>query len=75
MYGFEAELFQQWGLGTDMIIGLGRAAVVAKKNKKLKDQSALYIIASVSCRRCESYGMYLEGDSPHQIVIIMCKCT
>jgi hypothetical protein len=26
MYGFEAEPFQQWGLGTDMMIGLGRAA-------------------------------------------------
>lgn len=25
-YGFEAEPFQQWGLGTDMMIGLGRAA-------------------------------------------------
>lgn len=25
-YGFEAESFQQWGLGTDMMIGLGRAA-------------------------------------------------
>jgi hypothetical protein len=26
MYGFKAEPFQQWGLGTDMMIGLGRAA-------------------------------------------------
>jgi len=25
-YGFEAEPFQQWGLGTDMMIGLGRVA-------------------------------------------------
>ena len=24
-------------------------------------------------RRCESYRMYLEGDSPHQAVMIMCE--
>ena len=24
-------------------------------------------------RRCESYRMYLEGDSPHQAVIIVCE--
>ena len=26
----------------------------------------LNMIASVYCRRCESYRMYLEGDSPQQ---------
>ena len=31
------------------------------------------MIASVSSRRCESYRMYIEGDSPHQIVMIMCE--
>ena len=43
----------------------------AKKNKKRKDQNALYMIASVYTRRCGSYKMYLEGDSPHQIVMIV----
>ena len=33
----------------------------------------LYMIASVYSRRCESYRMYLEGDSPHQIVMIVCE--
>ena len=45
----------------------------AKKNKKQKDQNDLYMIVSVSSRRYESYRMYLEGDSPHQIVMIVCE--
>ena len=31
------------------------------------------MIASVYSRRCESYRMYLEGDSPHQAVMIVCE--
>ena len=45
----------------------------AKKNKSKKNRNALYMIASVSSRRCGSYKMYLEGDSPHQAVMIMCE--
>ena len=45
----------------------------AKKNKKQKDQNALNMIASVYFRRCGSYRMYLEGDSPHQTVMIVCE--
>ena len=45
----------------------------AKKNKRKKNQNALYIIASVSSRRCGSYRMYLEGDNPHQAVMIVCE--
>ena len=45
----------------------------AKKNKKQKDQNALYKIANVYSKRCGSYKMYLEGDSPHQAVMIMCE--
>ena len=43
----------------------------ANKNKMQKNQNALYMIANVYSRRCESYRMYLEGDSPHQIVMIV----
>ena len=46
----------------------------AKKNKSKKNQNALYMIARVSFRRCESYVMYLEGDSPHQTIMIVCEC-
>ena len=45
----------------------------AKKNKSKKNQNALYMIASVSSRRCGSYKMYLEGDSLHQVVMIVCE--
>ena len=45
----------------------------AKKNKSKMNQNALYMIASVYSRRYESYKMYLEGDSLHQIVMIMCE--
>ena len=31
------------------------------------------MIVSVFSKRCESYKMYLEGDSPHQIVMIVCE--
>ena len=38
-----------------------------------KKKNALNIIASVYYRRCEIYSMYLEGDSPHQIVMLVCE--
>ena len=41
------------------------------KTKKIK--MLLYMIASVYFRRCGSYRMYLEGDSPHQAVMIVCE--
>ena len=44
---------------------------ICKENKSKKNQNALNMIASVSSRRCESYRMYLEGDSPHQTVMIV----
>ena len=44
-----------------------------KKNKSKKNQNALYMIASMSSRRSGSYKMYLEGDSPHQAVMIVCE--
>ena len=31
------------------------------------------MIASVSSRRYESYRMYLEDDSPHQAIMIVCE--
>ena len=43
----------------------------ATKNKN--NQNTLYMITSVYSKRCESYRMYLEGDSPHQTVIIVCE--
>ena len=31
------------------------------------------MIESVYSRRCGNYRMYLEGDSPYQIVMIVCE--
>ena len=45
----------------------------AKKIKSKNIKNALKIIASVYSRRCGSYRMYLEGDSPHQVVMIVCE--
>ena len=44
-----------------------------KKNKRKKNQNALYMIASVSSRRCGSYRIYLKGDSLYQAVMIVCE--
>ena len=44
-----------------------------KKSKEKKIKNALKMVASVYSRRCGSYRMYLEGDSPHQGVMIMCE--
>ena len=41
------------------------------KSKNIKN--ALEMIASVFSRRYGSYRMYLEGDSPHQAVMIVCE--
>ena len=45
----------------------------AKNNKSKKNQNALYMIANMTSKRRGSYKMYLEGDSPHQIVMIVCE--
>ena len=45
----------------------------AKKNKKQKEQNVLYMIANVYFRRCASYRMYLENDSLHKTVMIVCE--
>ena len=46
----------------------------AKKTKKQKDKKMLLnMIASLYSRRCESYRMYLEGNSPYQTVMIVCE--
>ena len=47
---------------------IGKGKSKAKRSKML-----LNIIVSVYSRRCGSYRMYLEGDSPHQAIMIMCE--
>ena len=44
-----------------------------RKTKRKKIKRLLNMIASVYSRRCKSYRMYLEGDSPHQTVMTVCE--
>ena len=47
--------------------------LLKRKIKSKKNQNTLYMIASMYYRRCGSYRMYLEGDSTHQTVMIVCE--
>ena len=47
--------------------------ICKEKSKTKRSKMILKMIASVYSRRCESYRMYLEGDSPHQVVMIVCE--
>ena len=44
-----------------------------KKIKSKKIKNVFKMIASMYSRRCGSYRMYLESDSPHQVVMIVCE--
>ena len=46
----------------------------AKKIKSKKNQNVFKYGCKRVSRRYGSYRIYLKGDSPHQAVMIMCKC-
>ena len=47
--------------------------IYKEKSKAKRSKVLLNMIASVYSRRCGSYRMYLEGDSPRQAVMIVCE--
>ena len=47
--------------------------ICKEKSKAKRSKMLLNMIASVFSRRCGSYRIYLEGDSPHQAVTIVCE--
>ena len=47
--------------------------IYVKNIKSKKNQNAFKYGCKRVSRRCESYMMYLKGDSPHQVVIIVCE--
>ena len=47
--------------------------ICKEKSKAKRSKMLLNMIASVYSRRCGSYRMYLEGESPHQTVMIVCE--
>ena len=47
--------------------------ICKEKSKAKRSKMLLNMIASMYSRRCGSYNMYLEGDSPYQAVMIVCE--
>ena len=47
--------------------------ICKEKLKAKRSKMLLNMIANVYSRRCGSYRMYLEGDSPHKSVMIVCE--
>ena len=47
--------------------------ICKEKSKAKRSKMLLNMIASMYSRRCGSYRVYLEGDSPYQIVTIVCE--
>ena len=47
--------------------------ICKEKSKAKRSKMFLNMIASMYSRRCGSYRMHLEGDSPHQAVMIVCE--
>ena len=50
-----------------------KGKIYKEKSKAKRSKLLLNMIASVYSRRCGSYRMYLEGDSPYQAVMIVCE--
>ena len=47
--------------------------ICKEKSKAKISKMLLNMIANVYSRRCGSYRIYLEGNSPHQTVMIVCE--
>ena len=45
-----------------------------KKKKCKKNQNTFSTGCKRVSKRCRNYKMYLESDSPHQAVMIVCEC-
>ena len=74
-----AKLECQISLGTSLSLSnkpmydILKRKICKEKSKAKRLKMLLNMIASVYSSRCGSYRMYLEGDSPHQAVMIMCE--
>ena len=52
---------------------LFKRKICKEKSKAKRLKMLLNMIASVYSKRCGSYRIYLEGDSLHQAVMIVCE--
>ena len=55
------------------MLDMFKRKICKRKIKSKKIKNALNMIASMYSRRCGSYRIYLEGDNPHQTVMIVCE--
>ena len=62
-----------FSLSNKLMHDMLKRKICKEKIKSKKIKNALKVIASVYSRRCGSYRMYLKGDSPHQVVMIVCE--
>ena len=55
-------------------LGISFLSLICKEKSKAKrSKMHLNMIASMYSRRCGSYRMYLEGDSPYQAIMNVCE--
>ena len=68
-----AKLECQISLGISFLFLISPCMIYLRKSKAKRSKMLLNMIASMYSRRCGSYRMYLESDSPHQTVMIVCE--
>ena len=70
---FQISLGISFSLSNKPIYDILKRKICKEKSKAKRSKMLLNMIASVFSRRCGSYKIYLEGDSPHQAVMIVCE--
>ena len=60
-------------LSNNPIYDILKWKICKEKSKAKRSKMLLNMIVSVYSKRCGSYRMYLEGDSPYQAVMIVCE--
>ena len=66
---FQISLGISFSLSNKPMYDILKRKICKEKSKSKRSK----MITSMYFRRCESYRMYLEGDSPYQTVMIVCE--
>ena len=62
-----------FSLSNKLVYDILKRKICKEKSKAKGSKMLLNMVTSVYSRRCGSYRMYLEGDSPHHAVMIVCE--
>ena len=62
-----------FSLSNKLMHDILKRKICKEKSKAKRSKMLLNMIANVYSRRCGSYKMYLDSDSPHQAVMIVCE--